>query len=224
MSNVKSLRNEIRNKEKSKKQRVLIILVSVVLVLVVILLASNFLFKSSLKAVDYDNVNGQTVGLASAPIKVEEFSNFNCIHCKNFSVDEEEDFVKKYVDSGKVQFTFRHFPFIDDNTENAVEASYCAVDQNKFWPMKSLLFKYNSYTGAFEEGNLINYAKTAGLDTQAFSDCLKSDKYVPKIVEDRDAAIALGLDGTPYFFVNGQKVLQGELSSTVEAQLAALGQ
>ena len=224
MSNVKSLRNEIRDKERSKKQRVLIILVSVVLVLVVIVLATNFLLKSTMKAVDYANVDGQTVGLASAPIKVEEYSNFNCIHCKNFSVDEEEDFVKKYVDTGKVQFTFRHFPFIDDNTENAVEASYCAVDQNKFWPMKSLLFKYNSYTGAFEEGNLINYAKTAGLDTQAFSDCLQSDKHVPKIAEDRDAAIALGLDGTPYFFVNGQKILQGELSSTVEAQLAALGQ
>ena len=224
MSNVRSLRNEIREKEKSKKHRLLIILVSVVVVLAVIFLASKFLIKSTMQAVDYANVSGQTVGLASAPIKVEEFSNFNCIHCKNFSVDEEEGFVKKYVDTGKVQFTFRHFPFTNDNTENAVEASYCAVDQNKFWPMKSLLFKYNTYTGAFEEGNLINYAKTAGLDTQAFSDCLKSDKYIPKIAEDRDAAIALGLDGTPYFFVNGQKVLQGDLSSTVDAQLAALGQ
>jgi len=191
--------------------------------LVIIFLATNFLFKSSIKPTVYANVDGQTVGLASAPIKVEEYSNFNCIHCKNFSDNEEEDFVKNYVETGKVQFTFRHFPFIDDNTENAVEAAYCAVDQNKFWEMKSLLFKYNSYTGAFEEGNLLNYAKTAGMDTQAFADCLKSDKYVPKIAEDRDAAIARGLDGTPYFFVNGQKVLQGDLVSTVEAQLAALG-
>lgn len=196
----------------------------VLVAVVAIFLIVNVLVKASIKPVDYTNVDGQTVGLASAPIKVEEFSNFNCIHCKNFSVDEEEEFVKKYVDTGKVQFTFRHFPFNNDNTENAVEASYCAVEQNKFWPMKSLLFKYNTYAGAFEEGNLINYAKTAGLDTQAFSDCLKSDKYVPKIAEDRDAAIALGLDGTPYFFVNGQKVLQGELTSTIDAQLAALGQ
>jgi protein-disulfide isomerase len=224
MLNVKSLRNEIREKEKAKKRRKLIIPVVLILAVVTILLATNFLFKATVKPVEYANVDGQTVGLASAPIKVEEYSNFNCVHCKDFSENEEEEFVKKYVDTGKVQFTFRHFPFTNDNTGNAVEAAYCAVDQNKFWPMKSLLFKFNSYTGAFEEGNLINYAKTAGLDTQAFSDCLKSDKYISKIVEDRDAAIARGLDGTPYFFVNGQKVTQVDLTTTVEAQLKALGQ
>ncbi|HSN94007.1 MAG TPA: thioredoxin domain-containing protein [Anaerolineaceae bacterium] len=223
MSNAKSLRNEIREKEKAKKQRKLIIPALVLIGVIAIFLAVNFLVKSSIKAVQYSNVDGQTVGLASAPIKVEEYSNFNCIHCKVFSDTEEEVFVKNFVDTGKVQFTFRHFPFNNDNTGNAVEASYCAVEQNKFWPMKSLLFKYNSYTGAFEDGNLANYAKTAGLDTQAFSDCLKSDKYVAKIAEDRDAAIALGLDGTPYFFVNGQKVSQAELITTVETQLAALG-
>lgn len=223
MSNAKSLRNEIREKEKAKKRRMLIIPALVVVGVIVILLAVNFIVKSSIKAVQYANADGQTVGLASAPIKVEEYSNFNCSHCKDFSENEEEEFVKKYVDTGKVQFTFHHFPFNNDNTGNAVEAAYCAVDQNKFWPLKSLLFKYNSYTGAFEQGNLVNYAKTAGLDTQAFSDCLKSDKYVPKIAEDRDAAIARGLDGTPYFFVNGQKVTQAELITTVDSQLAALG-
>lgn len=224
MSNAKSLRNEIREKEKAKKRRKLLILALIFVAFVAIFLTSNFLIKASIKPVQYANVDGQTVGLASAPIKVEEYSNFNCIHCKDFSENEEEEFVKKYVDTGKVQFTFRHFPFNNDNTDNAVEAAYCAVEQNKFWPMKSLLFKYNSYTGAFENGNLVTYAKTAGLDTQAFSECLKSDKYVSKTAEDRDAAIARGLDGTPYFFVNGQKVSQVELVTTVEAQLKALGQ
>ena len=224
MSNAKSLRNEIREKEKAKKRRRLLIPALVFVAVVAIFLAANFLIKASIKPVQYANADGQTVGLASAPIKVEEYSNFNCIHCKNFSDNEEEEFVKKYVDTGKVQFTFRHFPFNNDNTGNAVEAAYCAVEQNKFWPMKSLLFKYNSYTGAFEDDNLVNYAKTAGMDTQAFSECLKSDKYVSKIAEDRDAAIARGLDGTPYFFVNGQKVSQVELITTVEAHLKALGE
>ncbi len=224
MSNVKSLRNEIREKEKAKKRRKIIIPLVIIGVLAAIFLAANFFIKSSLKPTEYTNVDGQTVGLASAPIKVEEYSNFNCVHCKTFAVEEEEEFVRNYVDTGKVQFTFRHFPFTNDNTENAVEAAYCAVDQNKFWQMKSLLFQYNSYSGAFEEGNLINYAKTAGMDTQAFSECLQSDKYLSKITEDREAAIARGLDGTPYFFVNGQKVMQGELTSTIDAQLAALGQ
>lgn len=201
----------------------LIIPALVILALVGIFLVVNFLVRSSIKAINYNDVDGQTVGLASAPIKVEEYSNFNCIHCKDFSMNEEEEFVKNYVDTGKVQFTFKHFPFNNDNTGSAVEAAYCAVEQNKFWPMKSLLFKYNSYTGAFEDGNLVNYAKTAGLDTQAFTECLQSDKYVSKIAEDRDAAIARGLDGTPYFFVNGQKVTQAELVTTVDAQLQALG-
>ncbi len=107
MSNVKSLRNEIREKEKAKKKRKLMIPIAIVAALVIIFLSTNFLFKSNIKPTVYTNVNGQTVGLASAPVKVEEYSNFNCIHCKNFLIMEDEPIVKKYAVS-KVQFTFHH--------------------------------------------------------------------------------------------------------------------
>ena len=120
MLNTKSLRNEIREKEKAKKRRMLIIPALVVVGVIAIFLAVNFIVKSSIKAVQYANADGQTVGLASAPIKVEEYSNFNCSHCKDFYENAEEEFVQKYVDTGKVQFTFRHFPFNNDNTGNAV--------------------------------------------------------------------------------------------------------
>ncbi|MEA4813209.1 MAG: thioredoxin domain-containing protein [Anaerolineaceae bacterium] len=223
MTSVKSLRSDVREKEKTKKRRALFIVGGLLLSVALIILAINLLFLKANKPVFYANVNGFTVGKEDAPVKVEEYSNFNCSHCKFFADTLEENFVKKYVDTGKVQFTFRIFPFTNDRTEGAVEASYCAADQNKFWPMKSLLFKYNGYSGAFEDGNLINYAKTAGLDLQAFSDCIKSDKYLPKVAEDRQAAIDKGLDGTPYFFANGQKVGLDDLEKTVDAQLQSLG-
>lgn len=50
-------------------------------------------------------------GNADAPVRVTEYGSLTCIHCKNFHDNHLSDFLKKYVDTGKVHFVFRHFPY-----------------------------------------------------------------------------------------------------------------
>lgn len=52
-----------------------------------------------------------TFGKADAPVRVTEYGSLTCVHCKNFHDNHLADFLKKYVDTGKVHFVFRHFPY-----------------------------------------------------------------------------------------------------------------
>lgn len=50
-------------------------------------------------------------GKEDAPVRITEYGSLTCVHCKNFHDNHLSDFLKKYVDTGKVHFVFRHFPY-----------------------------------------------------------------------------------------------------------------
>jgi protein-disulfide isomerase len=50
-------------------------------------------------------------GKVNAPVRVTEYGSLTCVHCKNFHDNHLPDFLKKYVDTNKVHFVFRHFPY-----------------------------------------------------------------------------------------------------------------
>jgi protein-disulfide isomerase len=50
-------------------------------------------------------------GKADAPVRITEYGSLTCVHCKNFHENHLSEFLKKYVDTGKVHFVFRHFPY-----------------------------------------------------------------------------------------------------------------
>ncbi len=50
-------------------------------------------------------------GKADAPVRITEYGSLTCVHCANFHENHLTSFLKKYVDTGKVHFVFRHFPY-----------------------------------------------------------------------------------------------------------------
>ena len=51
------------------------------------------------------------VGNKNAPITVIEYASLSCSHCADFHNNTLEDIKKEYIDTGKVRFVFRDFPF-----------------------------------------------------------------------------------------------------------------
>ena len=224
MSDLKSQREHIRQEQLRRiKQRNIIFLIGGLAVIVLALLAF-VLPKLGGSAERYQNQAGFSVGDPNAPVKVEEYSNFTCSHCRTFALDTEADFINKYVDTGKVYLTFRNFPFQNDTTANAVEATYCAEEQNAVWQLKHKMFQFSSYSGGFADSNLIKYAGEIGMDTKAFKDCLDSNRFVPQIAAAREYAIGQKIEFTPSFVVNGQINFSDTLETAVDSELAALGQ
>ncbi len=145
------------------------------------------------------------LGDKNAKVKVIEFADFQCPFCEKFHNDAEKQMIKDYVDTGKVQFYYRNFAFLGEESTWAAEAAFCANEQNKFWEYHDYLFGHQGAenSGAFTKEKLGGFAKEIGLDMAKFTPCLETDKYATQVADDKKAGEDSGVNGTPATFING---------------------
>ncbi len=144
---------------------------------------------------------GPAKGPADAPITIVEFSDFECPYCAmaEKSVDEVMEAYK-----GKVRVVFRDFPLpFHAKAPKASEAAHCAGEQGKYWEMHAALF---ADQGKLEIDALKATAGTLSLDQKKFDACLDGGKMAAKLEENKEAGKALGINGTPAFFINGREL------------------
>lgn len=195
--------------------------------------------------------NRNSMGDPNAPIKMEEFSDFQCPYCARFSEQIEPLIVETYVRTGKVYFTYRSMGnWISENiakatgrprkteSQDAAMAMYCAADQGKFWTMHDGLFanSLGEDVGSYTRARLSLIAEKAGLNVSQFDECLKSEKHLEQVRQDEKDGYAAGITGTPSFLLsyalNGeprQKLIVGavpfaEFQKEIEAILAEIRQ
>ena len=77
-------------------------------------------------------------------------------------------------------------------------------EQGKFWEMHDSLFENQR---ALKREDLLKRASTLGLDLPHFTADLDSDRFNALIERDRSEGSRLEVDGTPTFFVNGQRLV-----------------
>jgi len=156
---------------------------------------------NSLKDILASLEKGSTLGSASAPVTIVEFSDFRCSFCKRFSTETLPKLKQFYFDTGKVYFVFRHFAILGKQSEQAALASECAAEQGKFWQYHDKLFAAQSGL-AFTDSSLKGYARELRLQEANFDACLAAGKYRSKVERETTTAAYLGGRGTPMFLVN----------------------
>jgi len=213
MSSYRTQREQLQKQKSSKKKKQL---TTIILAAVVVIALLSILYFFPRRA-----VAGPAVGDPEAPVKIDMFSNYNCSHCQTFARESEDAFIKKYVDSGDVFLTYYIYPFTDDDSRTAAEATYCAADQNKFWEYKKQVYGNVGFPGVYAETSLNSYAQNVGLDMTQFQQCLSDNTHRGTIDEVRQYAQMNGVNGTPTFIVNGKLVYLNELETTVQAVLEA---
>lgn len=122
--------------------------------------------------------------------------------------------IAQYVDTGKVRFVFREFPLtsLHPLAPKASEAAVCAGQQDRYWEMSEKLFAAQEEwtTQGGDPSNLFRtYAEGLGLDSQAFNACLDSGEAARIIQGDMLTGQSLGVNATPYFFINELPVRGG---------------
>jgi len=158
------------------------------------------------------NAERNTAGDPNAPIKIEEFADFQCPFCERFHQETEPLLMQYYVETGKVQFVYRSMGnFVSQNiggarteSQDAALAAYCAADQGKFWEMQDTLFAnvLGEDVGSFTDRRLSAIAEKAGLDMNEFNACYSSGKYEEQVQQDFKDGTAAGVNGTPGFIVS----------------------
>jgi protein-disulfide isomerase len=137
-------------------------------------------------------------------VVIVEFADFQCGFCDKFYNETLPTIRQTYPD--QVKFVYRDFPIFGEPSAQAAMAAECANEQGKFWDMHDMLFsKLHNAEVAFEisQDSLISLASDIGLDTDSFTQCMTSQRYLDEIVKDYQTAQAYGLRGTPGFVING---------------------
>ncbi len=145
------------------------------------------------------------LGPETATVKVEEFSDFQCPACKA-AQPTVDDVLKTFAD--RISFSYRHYPLISVHplAFRAALAAECANDQGKFWPYHDVLFQKQP---AFSRDELVGYARDLRLSLdgeQGFVACLDSRARNETVRADSREGDSRGVNSTPTFFVNGEKV------------------
>ena len=139
-------------------------------------------------------------GSATAPVVVVEYADYECPYCQQIQPVLDK-LLTDY--QGKVSFAFKDFPLpMHTNAQKAAEAAHCADAQGKYWQFHDHLFS----TRQFEPSKLKGSAQALKLDAKAFNLCLDSGQQAAKVKTHAEEAQALGLPGTPAFFVNGRPI------------------
>ncbi len=146
------------------------------------------------------------LGRAGAPVTVIEYGSLTCPHCAAFDQTLFPRLKAEYIDSGKIRYVFRDFPR-DRVDLQAFQLAHCEHGR-AFWPLIELLFQNQaSWTKARDvHAALLPLAQQAGLSAASSRACLADQSLATTSAASADAGSKAGVDTTPSFFVNGQKI------------------
>lgn len=167
------------------------------------------------------------LGPTDAPVTVVEFFDPACEACRAFHptvkgilADHPED----------VRVVVRYTPFHGEASEVAIKALEAARMQGVFEPVLEALLEAQprwASHGAPNVDLIMEVAAAAGLDPEAAQDQMRAPDVIGTLNQDRADVEAVGIRGTPTFFVNGKPLPEfgpDQLIPMVEAEVDALGE
>lgn len=220
-----------RQKQRRQNQRLILLalIIAVAVVGIAVVVVSNQpvdAFIAGELSVRYEGIERSNspkgyprLGVADAPVTMEEYASFACPGCESFHKDSF-DAVLERVKAGQVLFTY--VPLNTGSIPNAPGASraaLCAGQQGMFWEMHDVLFDWQTRYGntAFSQNRLLTGIERLGLDSDAFTACFNS----AGISQTLDAAANEGVSTTPTLRVNGVTVVSSQ-AGTIPAAATIL--
>ena len=187
---------------------------------------------------------GFRMGNPQAKVKLVEYGSLTCPHCRHFAESAAVP-LKASVRSGKVSFEYRNYIL------NGVDVAATLVARcggaARFFPIVDRLYatqsewigKINGLTQAQREewralpngqrlikvaeaGGILKLAAGHGVTAAQASKCLADGAALERLGKMVEAGSALGVQGTPTFFVNGAKV-EADDWSALEPHLKRAG-
>ena len=198
-----------------------------------VLLVAGVAYWASLGVTPSNNPTGQLTipvsaddwsrGAGNPKVTIVEYSDLECPACAAY-----EPVVEKVLADNQdtVQLVYRHFP-LSQHRSSQLAALYAeaAGKQGKFWEMHDKLFAtQDSWTinpAAKNEPIFQTYAQELGLDMVKLATDLKDPSLQAKIKASYDGGVAAGVDSTPSFFINGERVKNPRTLDEFEALITS---
>ncbi|MEO0830817.1 MAG: DsbA family protein [Pseudomonadota bacterium] len=135
------------------------------------------------------------IGHPEAPIRVVEFFDFKCVPCKAIH-PQLEAFV---ASSPEVRIEQRHLPILTPGSERAARFALAVQALAGDDAYTEAVDRIWAITGPLNSASFERVAGAMGLDYARIEPEMESDAITARIDYNRDAAIELGILGTPAF-------------------------
>jgi protein-disulfide isomerase len=140
-------------------------------------------------------------GSPQAAVTLVEYGDYECPHCRRAYLIIKR--VQKHFGE-RLRFVFRNFPLteIHPNAEAAAEAAEFAATRGRFWEMHDGIFENQQNLGV---DLLLELAQSLKLPAADLQSALSTQEFAPRVREDFLGGVRSGVNGTPTFFINGQR-------------------
>lgn len=140
-------------------------------------------------------------GNKDAPCTLVEYGDYECPSCgQAYPIVKR---VQKHFGK-RLSFVFRNFPLtqLHPYAEAAAETAEFAGAHEKFWEMHDLLFENQD---RLDDELLVELTQALHLVPAQLLKALETKEFQPRVRADFTAGVRSGVNGTPTFFINGQR-------------------
>lgn len=167
-----------------------------------------------------------SLGNSAAKVTVVEYASVSCPVCGRWYKEVWPAFKAKYLDTGKIHFTYREMLVGDTDEMTAAASGFllarCSGPDNYFKIVDAV---YNSQPGLFADprGVLLNIAKSSGMTEAQFDACVRDPAALDALQKRVQANSAKdNVNATPTFVINGKSMTSGyHPLAEIDAAIAA---
>jgi len=140
-------------------------------------------------------------GNPNAACTLVEYGDYECPSCGQ-AYPVVKRLQKRFGDD--LRFVFRNFPLTEahEHAEHAAEAAEFAGAHDRFWEMHDLLYEHQD---SLDDDSLLKLGKRFHLPADKLLETLTEGTFQPRIKADFSGGVRSGVNGTPTFFINGQR-------------------
>lgn len=153
------------------------------------------------------SVRDMTYGEEDAPVTIVEYTSLTCPHCATFATQTFPQIKARYIDTGKLRFILREFPF-DPRATAAFVLARCAPE-DRYFQMIETFFSRQGEWSTVPNGKdaLLRIAKEAGFTDETFHTCLTNQPALDAIKESVErGSLEFGVTAAPTLFIDGKRV------------------
>lgn len=147
------------------------------------------------------NEHDHIQGASRAPLTLLEYGDYQCPYCgQAYPIIKK---VQQYF-GNRLRFVFRNFPLTEVHPMAlaAAETAEAAGAQGKFWEMHDLLYENQP---RFSMRYFLEVATQLGLERERFVEDVENGTFRPVIRDDFVGGVRSGVNGTPCFFIDGER-------------------
>ena len=146
------------------------------------------------------------IGDEDAPVTIIEYASMSCSHCADFHNDTLDELKKEYIDTGKVKFVFRDFPFNYPALAGSMMMR-CVPNDVRYDYMNALYKLQKNWVvrdNIKTKSELYKIMQSGGMLQDEFDACLSDQNMENDILEGvMNAQREFNIRSTPTFIING---------------------